>query len=91
MKFGGYEDQIRELGKLLDEWRVRSSLLSRLVKDELLEATARVEETFKRQDLYDTFKEIEQLGIALEKTYTHMQDLGQVFNRMWDLVKDKIK
>lgn len=91
MEFGGYEKIVKELEKLLEEWKARSSFLSRIVKDELLSVTDNVARKLKEQDLYDAFKEIEHLGVVLESVHMHLQDLGPLYNKMWDLVKDKIK
>lgn len=88
MKFNHYGDIIIQLEPLLDEWKVRSNLFYKLVRDNLIEATNVTEEKLKKKSLYDAFNEIRKMGLALDDVHTHLQDLGQLYNKIWDLVKD---
>ncbi len=88
MKFDHYGEIIIQLEPLLDEWKVRSNLFYKLVRDNLLEAANVTEEKLKKKSLYDAFNEIRKMGLALDDVHTRLQDLGQLYNKIWDLVKD---
>lgn len=85
-----YDVIIEKLTKLLEEWKVRSNVLYRFVKDELLVTTNVVNDKLRKKDFYDAFNEIRELGVQLEAVYTHMNELGPLYNKIWSLVEDKV-
>jgi len=90
MKFKEYEELVERLEKLFEQWNVRYNLFYKIVKDELSSVTKVIGEKLRRRELQDAFNEISELGAALERVHIHLQDLGTLYSKMWDLVKDKI-
>ncbi len=90
MKFNGYEESLETLEKLVKEWDVRANLFYRIVKDKFLTATNGVSDKIKQKELQDIFDKMSDLGGSLEEMHTRLQDLGSLYNKMRDLIKDKI-
>jgi hypothetical protein len=88
MTFDHYGEIVEQLDPLLEEWNVRSNLFYKLVKDHLASLGPNASESLRKKALYDAFDQIRNMGITLDEVHTRLQELGRLYNKIWDLVKD---
>ena len=88
MKFDHYGEIVEQLDPLLEEWKVRANLFYKLVKDHLMTPGNDASERLKKRALYDAFDQIRKMGGTLDEVHTRLQELGHLYNKIWDLVKD---
>ena len=84
------EDAVARINELLKQWDVRYNIFYRIAKDELSLKTKEAERQLRHGNYKAAAEKISELGNVLDKVHNHFQDLGSIYNQMWDVVSNNI-
>ena len=77
-----------KLKYLFEQWTICCSILSGVIKEELIPDSKIIKDKLTREDKETILSRTSELGVTLEKVHGYAQDLGALYSKIWSTLND---